>query len=73
MVQGLALLPVMPKVDGSSPGERGHFVNFFSATSVESGLEWREMNAGKKLGMVFYKGMWKILIKKKKKKKKKQG
>ena len=41
---------MMPEVDGSSPGGGGHFVNFFFVTSVESGLERREMNAGIKVG-----------------------
>ena len=50
MVWGLVLLPVVPKVDSSSPCGEEHFVNFFSVTSVESGLEWREMNAGLKVG-----------------------
>ena len=72
MVQGLVLLPAVPNTNGSSPCGRGHFVNFFSVTSVESGLEWREMNAGKKLERAFYKGAL-ILLKKKKKKKKKLG
>ena len=55
-------------VSDSSPGGGREFCKFFSVTSVESGLEWREMNAGKKLEMVFYKGV-KYLKKKKKKKK----
>ena len=50
MVWGLVRLPVMPKVDSSSLCGKGHFVNFFSVTSVESGFEWREMNAGLKVG-----------------------
>ena len=62
----------MPKVDGSNAGGGGNFVNFFSVTAVERGLEWREMNAGKKLGMVFYKGE-KYLERKKERKKEKKN
>ena len=54
------------KINGSSLKVTDHFVNCFNGTYVESGLEWREMDAGKKLERVFYKGLWK-------KKKKKVG